>query len=98
MKRWINGKLYDLSNSKIVFYSEDPNILNYPKGYRFVCVRLMLTENGDYFLHGMGPWGCHSIVPMDEIEKEKWLKKLGAPIQSPYNFAEVVESSGYVKV
>lgn len=73
MRRWINGKLYDTENAEIISYSEDSSILNFPKGYRFISVQLKRTPEGQYFLHGVGNWGCHSIVPITEKQVDTWL-------------------------
>ena len=74
MDKWINGKHYDVDSSEIISYSENPTVLNFPKGYRFVSVHLMKTPQGFYFLHGVGSWGCHTIIPMDESQLESWLQ------------------------
>lgn len=80
MNRWINGKHYDVDSSEIISYSEEPSVLNFPKGYRFVSVQLMKTAQGVHFLHGVGHWGCHSIVPLDEKQVQHWLSLQSCPV------------------
>lgn len=80
MERWINGKHYDVDSSEIIYYSEEPAVLDFPKGYRFASVKLMKTPTQDYFLYGYGHLGCHSIVPITEKQVQRWMMLQACPV------------------
>lgn len=71
----------ELINSlRILASSSDPDCCSFPKGCRFESVRLCRDTDGDYFLHGIGFLGCHTLIDLSPVQLLDWSRLFKAAL------------------
>ena len=74
MKKVIGKQEYDTEKCSEIVSAESVYCVKY-NGNNFDYATLCITRTGHFFLHGKGPLGCNSIVPMSMIAATNWLKE-----------------------